>query len=387
MFVHHKNATKRLITFMVVGFVFAIFASSASADCGTPFTNKATAVNYYKHNPGAASMLKKWLSSHKVYEFHADQGLNQYLEQSNVRVFNAPSGYVLDKNTYCPNGPNGGYSDYTGNKGNMSGRPMLWFCNKAGKCFPILKGYCRNAVKGPPVVKHPPKKKPPKKKPPKCKCHHKHKKPKKPSCEAMGMITVAGNCVQQSNNAKQECEAKVGGTWNGNQCSIIQINANCSNVVVGNEPGSTVNQGGNCNTTIEEGPCCSPPPCECKPPEEPKTLVVEWERIQESYTNEIRHLCVTVTPAAGAEVQFGVKYGERSNGGKGVYNASTNKYCVTYTAPSEEPPHVCEEAIATNLPPGTKCDIANVQVTCDGCKPVTAKMEIPILKEETQVVW
>jgi hypothetical protein len=83
-----------------------------------------------------------------------------------------------------------------------------------------------------------------------------------------------------------------------------------------------------------------------------------------------------------------VEYGERSNGGKGVYNASANKFCVTYTAPTEEPPHTCVEPISSELPPGTKCDVVEVTVFCsNGAKSVTVKGEIPIIAEEKAVVW
>lgn len=250
-----------LFTFWVIGM---IFASSASAECGSPFNNKGQAVSFYKTHPGAANALKGWLKKHAVYEFNADQGLIQYLEQSSVRVFSAPRGYELTQNTSCPSGPEGGYTKYRGLYDNMSGKAMLWYCNKAGKCFPILKGYCRNAVMGPPVVKKPPKKHPPKKC--KCKKHKPKKKKPKPTCEAQGMITVAGNCVVQSNNARQECEAKVNGTWNGNQCTIVQINANCSNVVAGEN--TNVEQGGNCNTIVTE------PPCMCEPDHAPQISCV-----------------------------------------------------------------------------------------------------------------
>ena len=380
------------VAFMVIG--SAIFSQGAFAECGPGFSSKSQLISYYKHNPAAAHGLRKELLKHSSYTgYQADETVLNWLRSPEQKVFAAPSGYVLNKNTYCPGGP-GKYKPYNGLLTNMGGKPMLWHCDKEGhNCVPILKGYCMNFVMGPPVKKHkPPKHKP--KKPHKCGCK-KHKPPKpKPTCEAQGMITVAGNCVSQSNNAKQECDAKVGGTWNGSQCVIVQINNNCGNVNVGNEGNTTVTQGDNCNTIVEEKPCnCTPPPCECKPeePKEPKQPVVEWERIQEVYVNKTRNLCVTVTPtSAVSEVQFGVKWGERSNGGKGVYNASTNKYCVTYTAPSEEPPHTCEEPISDKLPPGTKCDIANVAVFCkEGFKTVYAKMEIPILDAEKneEIVW
>ncbi len=230
-----------LFTFMVIG---AVFASTASAECGPGFSGKQQLIQYYKHNPSAAHGFRKELLAHSAYSgFQADETVVNYLRSPEQKVFNAPSGYHLTANTFCPAGP-GKYQPYGGLLDNMSGKPMLWHCPKGSNCVPLLKGYCMNFVLGPQIRKH--------HKPPKCKCK-KHHKPKK-SCQAKGMVNVNGNCVKQTNTAKQECEAKVNGTWNGNQCTIVQINANCSNVA-GNE-GGTVVQGGNCNVVIvEEHPC------------------------------------------------------------------------------------------------------------------------------------
>jgi hypothetical protein len=341
-----KQATQISITCLVVGLVFAMFASSASADCGSPFTNKAQAVNYYKTHSGAAHALKKWLRNHKVYEFNADQGLIQYLEQSNVRVFNAPQGYKLTKNTYCRNGPEGGYSKYTGLYDNMSGKPMLWYCNKAGKCYPILKGYCRNAVMGPPVVKHPP-----------CKCRKpkKHKHKHKKSCTAQGKVVVNGNCVKQTNTAANDCQATVGGQWVGNQCVNIQVNANCSNVSVGNE--GNVNQGGNCNNggtencvgqnncNVEQPPCSScPPPCEKCETKSPPEIAIE--AINDFETKEKSTICARTTASAGDSLNvtfFAENGGEFANHGVATLRSgTTNEWCSQYTAPSEVPPGGCD---------------------------------------------
>jgi hypothetical protein len=59
-----------------------------------------------------------------------------------------------------------------------------------------------------------------------------------------------GNCVAQTNSAEQNCKA-LGGTYNGSTqlCTIIQVNGNCSTIVVVNGSGNTVNTSttGNCN--------------------------------------------------------------------------------------------------------------------------------------------
>lgn len=210
---------------------------------------------------------------------------------------------------------------------------------------------------------------------------------------AAGFIEKAnGVCVSMVQEAEQTCSSVINGNWNtiNQKCKITQIQGNCSTIVVLEE----VYVKGPLTINIENETCVNKEerPKEPEEPEKPKTPeppVVEWERIQEVYTNHERVLCVTATPTSVVgSVQFGVKWGSRSNGGVGVYNASTNKYCVTYTAPSEEPPHVCEEAISSKLPAGTKCDIANVAVfSNNGAKTVTATMEIPVLTEESQVVW
>lgn len=78
-------------------------------------------------------------------------------------------------------------------------------------------------------------------------------------CKAGEVRDSAGNCVTQTNTAEQNCKVQ-GGTWSGSQqlCTIIQINANCSNVTV-------VNGSGNVVSTSQEGNCNSspPPPPKC----------------------------------------------------------------------------------------------------------------------------
>jgi hypothetical protein len=73
------------------------------------------------------------------------------------------------------------------------------------------------------------------------------------NCPVSGQVHDAnGNCVNQSNAAEQNCKA-AGGTYNNNTglCTIIQVNGNCSNIIVINGSGNTVSntQGGNCNNT------------------------------------------------------------------------------------------------------------------------------------------
>jgi hypothetical protein len=376
-----------LIACTVIG---AIFASSASAECGPGFSNKQQLIQYYKHNPSAAQGLRKELLAHSAYTgYHADETVLNYLRSPEQKVFATPSGYVLNKNTYCPGGP-GKYQPYNGLLTNMPGKPMLWHCNKDGKCVPLLKGYCMNWVMGPPVVKHPPKKHHP---PKKCKCK-KQKPPKKQCTVKSGHAN--GNCLKQTNTAtaEQECKGQVSGT----QCVITQtqINNVCGNVNVG---GSDVNQGGNCNTGGEEtcvgqNNCNTTPPpppaCPCKPeePKKPEPPVVKWETIQEIWLGHSRSICVAVTPPSGVSVHIDAEWGEVKNGGNAVLLSGTNKYCATYVAPTEKPPHTCVEPISNELPSGTKCDIVEaVVVSSNGAKTVTVKKEIPIIQEDESVTW
>jgi hypothetical protein len=83
-------------------------------------------------------------------------------------------------------------------------------------------------------------------------------------CKADEVKDAAGNCVTQNNSAEQNCKA-IGGTFSGatQLCTIIQINANCSNVTVVNGSGNVVStsQEGNCNVT-------PPPPSTPKCPDD-----------------------------------------------------------------------------------------------------------------------
>ena len=79
-------------------------------------------------------------------------------------------------------------------------------------------------------------------------------------CKAGEIRDANGVCVTQTNTAEQNCKA-VGGTFNGatQLCTIIQVNGSCSNIIIVNGSGNTVNsyQEGNCNT--------QPPPVDHKP--------------------------------------------------------------------------------------------------------------------------
>lgn len=76
------------------------------------------------------------------------------------------------------------------------------------------------------------------------------------------IINAIGNCVTQTNNAEQRC-IEQGGSYNSNTitgdvtCTIIQVNGNCSNIIVVNGSGNVISstQEGNCNV--------SPPPPTC----------------------------------------------------------------------------------------------------------------------------
>lgn len=112
--------------------------------------------------------------------------------------------------------------------------------------------------KGHSKPKHKPKKKPAKKKP--------TTPAQSNNCALLGLgVGVNGNCVNQNNEAKQDCKT-VGGTNTGDQqaCTQIQINNNCGNVVVVNGSDNNVSssQGSNCVTVVNP-PCttdCAPQP-------------------------------------------------------------------------------------------------------------------------------
>jgi hypothetical protein len=92
------------------------------------------------------------------------------------------------------------------------------------------------------------------------------------SCPAGFVKDANGNCVTQTNTAAQACAAK-GGNWDTTTqlCTIIQVNGNCSTIIVVNGTGNTVNTTttGNCNIstpvcpagTVGTPPNCTVPVC------------------------------------------------------------------------------------------------------------------------------
>jgi len=133
-----------------------------------------------------------------------------------------------------------------------------------------------------------------------------------------------------------------------------------------------------------------PPHEEEKPHEEPKEPGqprVTLETIQEIETGEEnRTICAHVKPPAGdtVTVEFDAVFGSFTDGGRGIPQAGTDRYCNgTYRPPTSEPPHVCVEEIASELPPGTKCDTISVFVqSSNGSKPVLVTKEVPIVQEK-----
>lgn len=73
-------------------------------------------------------------------------------------------------------------------------------------------------------------------------------------CEQNEARNTQGVCVAQTNTAEQNCKV-LGGQFNGDTqlCTIIQINANCSNITI-------VSGSGNVVSTSQEGNCNSAPP-------------------------------------------------------------------------------------------------------------------------------
>ena len=87
------------------------------------------------------------------------------------------------------------------------------------------------------------------------------------------IINAIGNCVTQTNNAEQRC-IEQGGSYNSNTitgdvtCTIIQVNGNCSNIIVVNGSGNVISstQEGNCNQNPSDEPTDSPPQISCVSP-------------------------------------------------------------------------------------------------------------------------
>ncbi|HUC87339.1 MAG TPA: hypothetical protein VMR75_03410 [Candidatus Saccharimonadales bacterium] len=83
--------------------------------------------------------------------------------------------------------------------------------------------------------------------------------PQAPTC-LVGQVMTASGCANQENHAEQHC-LEQGGSWNSGTalCTIIQVNGNCSNIIVINGSGDTVNnyQEGNCKTEEKKTPTCA----------------------------------------------------------------------------------------------------------------------------------
>jgi hypothetical protein len=173
------------------------------------------------------------------------------------------------------------------------------------------------------------------------KVHKAKPKPKKPvlTCEAQGLITVAGNCVTQSQWARMQCESKGSGyQWdqNTNQCQQIQVV--CGNVVIISGDNNNVTQGGNCDT--QQPPCsCTPPPCStCTPPPPSPPAVSNVTQPQEGYVHETYpNFKANVTAPAGDAVKvvvgarFGVGYTMT------ITSSGADTVTGTYTAPTDLP--------------------------------------------------
>lgn len=355
MLVHSKYATKRLITFTVLGLFFAIFPASASANsigqCDGPVLHEvpvSTGLQLYNNwkKEGVTSKAAEIALKPAGY-LQMDGSVKVYMTDHVAKMKLAVTTTFDDYG--CRNGTVFGAGTRTFARGEwvMAALPPKYSMSEVR--FTPHKGYkrvtvsthnvgkveCSNPfpaatkvyiyVK---VVKHHPK-------------HKKHKKsvptPKPlPSCESQGMIGTAGNCVQQTNSAEQNCSVS-GGKWNHTEqkCKITQINVNCGNVVVVEEVEGpvSVNQpkSENCKTEIVEKPCgCSPVP----KPEPP--VVNNLQEVQEVYVEKSSLICADVYAPAGDEltITFIAKRGQFSpevvNTGYGP-----NGYCDSYTAPSE----------------------------------------------------
>jgi hypothetical protein len=165
--------------------------------------------------------------------------------------------------------------------------------------------------------------------------HGKHHGKKHGKCSAKGGH-VNGNCVKQTNTATVEQECK--GQMNGNQCisTITQINANCSNVAVGNS--GDVNQGGNCNTGGVET-CVGQSNCNVTPPPEEPCGCIPKPTIKITSTTELNMI-----PAGKTSGDFYIGTYASESGGTLVVdpgigsvsscNSSTPKNSVTVSVPS-----------------------------------------------------
>lgn len=290
MFPKNKRFAGRLITFLVVGLIFAMFAPSAFATNGHQDHQGACARSTSSIKKGVSDLqyngvLNSFAKSVGIHGF--DGSLKKQMEEQLIIGTIAVS--VTTENTGC-NGAGGTFSAglrtlYKGEKvalkvpakiGKEACKGPSPKCKKVRVVvtvvFPVScwnKNHKKRIVVWIWVHKPTPKHHPPKKK---CKCK---KKPKQCSVKAGH---ANGNCLKQTNTAtvEQECKGQV----SGNQCivDITQINIVCGNATIENT--GNVNQGGNCNTGGEET-CvgqnnCNqqpPPPCGCKPPEESKIMI------------------------------------------------------------------------------------------------------------------
>jgi hypothetical protein len=363
----------------------AIFVPSAFAECGPGFHNKKELIEIVKKNPSIANGLRKELLAHPEYEYNADETVLNYLREPSQKVEKTPPGYKLSRNTWCPGGF-GHYKPYGGLLENMPGKVMLWHVNKADKAFPIMKGYCMNAVGGPSVQKKTPKS-PPKHKPRKRKkCGCKRKKPKPaPKCSTKSPNGGGGNCNEQvvttTVTPEQKCGAENHSSAGGcTQTTTTVTNVyNCSN---GNNEntGSTINNGGNCNnggteTCVGQSNCspheeetcvnnsCNPTPppkeeCGCKPeepeePEKPKSPPkVELETINDFEVKEPGTICARTIATAGDSLSvtfFAKGGGEFHNHGVGKLRpGTTNEWCAEYTASSEAGTSIIKVVVQDN---------------------------------------
>jgi hypothetical protein len=282
--VKHKMRKRLFIALASVGAFFAIAGPALASNtspiamgyCGPAYTSKAAMMSWYQSHPVQRARAEVWVRSHAgYYHIQNDQSFIAWLSMPNIKYKAAPVGYTLQANTYCDGA--GNVRPYHGRL-SVSKLPMLWWCTNAkgsgSGCTPIAKYYCRNFVMGrkvfptPKVVKPKPKVVTPPKQTVVCTFNGvpQYVQPPNTTINAQGQCVVQtnncpvsgqvhdanGNCVNQSNAAEQNCKA-AGGTYNNNTglCTIIQVNGNCSNIIVINGSGNTVSntQGGNCNNT------------------------------------------------------------------------------------------------------------------------------------------
>lgn len=298
-----------LRTITILGMMMGLFlahAAIASAStqraatsyCGTPAHSVSQLRDGWRPgNPLTASAERYMKQYPGYYHIHRDQGIQNYLDSPQIEMAKTPANYVLEANTYCPDGRH--YTNYPGllaygNHNTPSwcsvvrikrSKSTVWRNGKAytkitatttKSCVPIVKDYCRNIVRGKPFPKlsqsvtYVPKVKKPKRAAPKVICPAGTVKNGAGncvvvvvSCPAGTVVNAQGNCVTQTQTAAQACAAK-GGSWDDqNQlCTIIEVSGNCSNIVVVNGNGNTVSvtQQGNCNSGGSSPPPPPPPP-------------------------------------------------------------------------------------------------------------------------------